>query len=162
MLVIEDDPTLREIVSLALSEEGYAVTAVEHGGVALAALERLLPAVIIADQSLPQMDGRAFLREYRVRGGSAPVEVTTGYSGGFADLDGAAEVLVKPYDLDALQAAVERHRWGADPAGNDFYRWGDVRDDGPGHWRFFFPWLCRGCRGCRGNWREPNAELPRP
>jgi DNA-binding response OmpR family regulator len=109
VLVIEDDPSVREVVSLALTWEGYTVTAVVHGGEALEALEAFIPHVILADLALPEVDGRAFIREYRRRGGTAPVLVTTGHAGGFNDLEGVADVFVKPYDLDALLASIERH-----------------------------------------------------
>jgi CheY-like chemotaxis protein len=60
ILILEDEPTFRELLWALLSEEGYAVEVVRNGLQALAALPLVRPEVIISDIMMPVLDGLEF------------------------------------------------------------------------------------------------------
>ena len=113
ILVIDDDPNIRSFVSDVLTDEGYEVVQAEHGGAALAALDRMgshPPAAILLDVNMPIMDGYGFAAAYRERPGPhAPIVVITAAHSArqrCAEI-GAQDCLGKPFDLDQLLARVE-------------------------------------------------------
>lgn len=59
ILVVDDEPTVRRIMRVALQKAGYTVTLAENGEVALAAIRAQAPDVLITDIEMPRMDGRA-------------------------------------------------------------------------------------------------------
>lgn len=110
VLVVDDDDSIRQIVSLLLSDEGYEVLAVAHGRAALAAIERyFVPDVILLDLRMPVMDGWEFARRYREQpSNQAPIIV---FAAGLNPAEesahlGAAGVVAKPFDVDDLLRAV--------------------------------------------------------
>src|SRR5215218_9697937 len=67
ILVVEDNPDLRELLSDAMSDAGYDVSEVSNGAEALACAEAWLPDAILLDLMLPVMDGAEFLRARQER-----------------------------------------------------------------------------------------------
>jgi GAF domain-containing protein/CheY-like chemotaxis protein/anti-sigma regulatory factor (Ser/Thr protein kinase) len=65
VLVVDDDPTLRQLLRRMLEPEGYAVVEAENGRVALERLRQVLPSVILLDLMMPEMDGFEFVAEFR-------------------------------------------------------------------------------------------------
>jgi len=59
ILVVDDEPTVRRIMRVALTKAGHKVTLAENGEVALAAIRSEVPDVVITDIEMPRMDGRA-------------------------------------------------------------------------------------------------------
>ena len=113
VLVAEDDADTRALLSMLLEDEGYRVLAAPNGEVALAlALDRRVD-VVLMDLSMPRLGGEAFCRAYRERGGEAPVVVITAARGdellAAIEACGAADYVVKPFDVDTLLATIERH-----------------------------------------------------
>jgi CheY-like chemotaxis protein len=112
VLVIDDDPALRDCIAALLRSHGYTVVLAEHGKDGLERLHEKRPDVILLDLNMPVMDGWAFRAEQRrladERLASVPVLLCT------ATLDGeehAAELQVaalieKPVDMDRLLDAV--------------------------------------------------------
>ena len=110
VLLIEDDASFRDILSGALTDEGYEVIAAPNGAAALALLEHHQPDVILLDIYLPILDGRRFVRLYRERPGPrAPILIMTamGHAAERAAALSAAGGLDKPFDLSKLFAKVE-------------------------------------------------------
>src|SRR5437762_13513012 len=71
VLVVDDEPGLRQSLGLLLSDAGYEVAAEGDGS---RALERALAEtfdLVLCDVRMPDMDGLAFLRAYKARGGAA-------------------------------------------------------------------------------------------
>jgi two-component system response regulator MprA len=60
VLVVDDDPGIREVLLLGLEEDGYEARAVENGAVALSTLAVWRPDLIILDLMMPEMDGWTF------------------------------------------------------------------------------------------------------
>jgi CheY-like chemotaxis protein len=116
ILVVDDDPTLREAISEALEEEGYEVSCAANGADALLQLRRgALPSVILLDLAMPVMDGWSFRRVQRddPRLASVPtVVVSATHDAAGAALDSLRPdaFLPKPFELATLIAAIQRLR----------------------------------------------------
>ncbi|HET9792470.1 MAG TPA: response regulator [Candidatus Angelobacter sp.] len=78
ILIVEDDPTLREVGKLLLSAQGYEVLSAEDGFEALSALKQSLPDIIISDLRMPNMNGFEFLSVVRRRFPTIPVIAISG------------------------------------------------------------------------------------
>ena len=108
ILVVDDDPSLRQVLHRVLSFEGYTVAAVPNG---FDALEQASGAeLVVLDLGLPDIDGLEVCRRLRAAGGSMPILVLTA-RGDVSDrvegLDaGADDYLSKPFDLTELLARV--------------------------------------------------------
>jgi two-component system phosphate regulon response regulator PhoB len=104
VLVVEDDRKVRTLITWRLEAEGYRVEAVGDGAVALAAVEREPPDLIVLDLSLPGVPGLDVLARVR----ETPVIIVsarTGESDRINGLDhGADDYLVKPFSPDELAA----------------------------------------------------------
>ena len=112
VLVVEDDEALREVVTTALSDEGYAVHAAPNGQAALEVVDRVAPGVILLDMRMPVMDGWGFARVYRQRPGPhARIIVCTAAQDAarWAGEIDADAYLPKPFRLGELLDLVERH-----------------------------------------------------
>lgn len=110
VLVVEDDPEVRELLVRLLHDAGYLVDAAPDGQAGLhQGLTRRYHAMII-DRGLPGIEGLDLIGRLRRRGIGTPVLVLTAY-GAVADrvagLDaGAEDYLVKPFEIDELLARV--------------------------------------------------------
>jgi DNA-binding response OmpR family regulator len=118
ILLVEDDPQMRELLAAVLRREGYRVFEAEDGDRALEWLgpgflgrkPEQLPAVIISDIWLPYCSGMEILESTRFSPRRVPVVLITGF--GDAETHrrarelGAVCVLDKPFTMDALRAAV--------------------------------------------------------
>jgi len=118
VLVIDDEPGLRQSLGLLLTDAGYEVAAEGDGR---RGLDRALAEsfdLILCDVRMPQMDGLTFLRTYKERGGSGLVIVMSAYGGEDAALaamkEGAYDYVPKPFRPDevvlTLRKAEERER----------------------------------------------------
>ncbi len=65
ILVVDDDPSAREMLARMLVKEGWKVTEAENGRAALERVAEKLPQLILLDLMMPEMDGFEFLREMR-------------------------------------------------------------------------------------------------
>jgi CheY-like chemotaxis protein len=112
IMVVDDDPTIRQIISETLLDEGYDVVTAPDGRAALARAQDHPPAVILLDYQMPGLDGPRFVQAYRqLPAPHAPIVLITA---GVSAQQRAAEVgadayLGKPFELDALVDLVERY-----------------------------------------------------
>ena len=110
VLVVEDDPHVRDAVERALRFEGYDVHTAIDGNDALLRVDQLVPVAIVLDVLMPGTDGLAVCRILRDRNNHTPVLMLTArheVSDRVAGLDaGADDYLVKPFALDELFARV--------------------------------------------------------
>ena len=112
VLVVDDDRRVRDLVRLALEEEGFAVTTAADGdeAIALASAER--PGLLVLDLTLPRADGFAVAEAMRQAHGDAlPIVVVTadGSPAEKARRIGAVGFLRKPFDVDELTELVGHH-----------------------------------------------------
>jgi two-component system response regulator MprA len=108
VLVVDDEPAVRESLERSLRFEGYEVSLASDGEQALAAVAKQVPDVVILDVLMPRLDGLQTCRQLRARGESLPILMLTARDG-VADrvvgLDaGADDYLVKPFALEELLA----------------------------------------------------------
>ena len=112
VLVVDDEPSVAQVVVDALADEGYEVRWAANGREALAVLGAWLPDLIVLDLMMPVMDGRAFRAAQRRLPGAAarvPVLVLSGMREARATAEAlGAAALTKPFDLDDLVATVDR------------------------------------------------------
>jgi two-component system response regulator MprA len=108
VLVADDDPPLRRMLSRVLGAEGFEVSVAADGGAALTAVERHAPDVIVLDVAMPGVDGLAVCRRLRARGLRTPILMLTARDAvpdRVAGLEaGADDYLVKPFAADELVA----------------------------------------------------------
>jgi CheY-like chemotaxis protein len=109
VLVVEDDPALREIYRSTLRAAGYAVVAVADGLDALRRVERDRPDAVVLDLGLPRLGGRDVQKELRSAPDTMhiPIVVVSGSDTSDLEPDDFACVLNKPVDAEALVLAVE-------------------------------------------------------
>jgi DNA-binding response OmpR family regulator len=125
LLLVEDDAMIGEAVLDALRRAHYAVDWVRDGAMAGTALASQTYDLVLLDLGLPQRDGLDVLRGLRARGAKVPVLVATARDAvgdRITGLDaGADDYIVKPYDIDELQARIRALlRRGAGQAGPAF------------------------------------------
>jgi two-component system, OmpR family, response regulator MprA len=110
ILVVDDDAAIRRMLARTLEAEGYAVELAGDGGAALAAIERLVPDVLVLDVAMPGLDGLAVSRAVRKRGLALPILMLTARDAvddRIAGLDsGADDYLVKPFAPGELLARI--------------------------------------------------------
>jgi DNA-binding response OmpR family regulator len=117
ILLAEDDAEMRSLVSSQLREDGYDVIEARNGVELVRAIHRFesifVPVhLVITDIRMPGFDGLEVLEYLRYANLAMPVIVMTAFGDSrthiTARANGAALVLDKPFDLDALRAAVAR------------------------------------------------------
>ena len=118
LLVVDDDPDIREALRLLLEADGYAVETARDGQDAWDQIQgHVRPALILLDLMMPRMDGEQFLGLLRAaHDSSVPVVIMSGHgaSAEKAVQYAASACLAKPIDLDDLMDTV--HRIAARPA----------------------------------------------
>jgi two-component system chemotaxis response regulator CheY len=112
VLVVDDDPWTRTMMTALLAGEGFAVLEAKNGEEGLEMSARLTPDVVLLDLALPTLSGLDVLRELRSKPATAkiPVLVVSAYSDLLAqeDADRVAGTLRKPFDYDQLVQQVQR------------------------------------------------------
>ncbi|MBY8885922.1 response regulator transcription factor [Streptomyces sp. PTM05] len=134
MLVVDDDPTVAEVVTGYLQRAGFAVDRAADGPTALARTARLAPDLVVLDLMLPGLDGLEVCRRIRERG---PVPVVMLTARGEEDdrilgLEvGADDYVTKPFSPRELVLRVESvlRRAGTSPAPGPWLRSGPLALD---------------------------------
>jgi len=138
VLLVDDDAAIRRSVAVGLELEGFRVVSASGGRAALEAVERMHPAVVLLDLTMPDLDGLEVLRRLRSVGDEVPVcvlsardEVEDRVRGLEA---GADDYVVKPFAVEEVAArlhALLRRRPGA--PSRAVLRVGDIELDARGH-----------------------------
>ncbi|MER7827141.1 MULTISPECIES: response regulator transcription factor [unclassified Streptomyces] len=110
ILVVDDEPAVREALRRSLAFEGYAVQTAVDGLDALDKAASYAPDLIVLDIQMPRMDGLTAARRLRASGSVTPILMLTArdtVGDRVTGLDaGADDYLVKPFELDELFARV--------------------------------------------------------
>ncbi|MFI1150003.1 response regulator transcription factor [Streptomyces sp. NPDC020817] len=127
ILVVDDEPAVREALRRSLAFEGYAVQTAVDGLDALEKAASYDPGLIVLDIQMPRMDGLTAARRLRASGSTTPILMLTArdtVGDRVTGLDaGADDYLVKPFELDELfarvRALLRRSSYAASRAGGD-------------------------------------------
>ncbi len=113
VLVVEDDPSLREAIGDTLELAGRAYVAVDGGEAALRVLGEQAFSIVVSDVRMMPMDGIALLKEIRARLPHLPVVLMTAYAEVDKAVDamrsGACDFLLKPFEPQALLAHINKY-----------------------------------------------------
>jgi DNA-binding response OmpR family regulator len=110
ILVVDDEPNIREVVELYLRREGFEVEVTGDGAAALTAIERKIPDLIVLDLMLPVLGGLQLARTLRQANRDIPIIMLTAKSSEadrVAGLELADDYLVKPFSPKELVARVK-------------------------------------------------------
>jgi DNA-binding response OmpR family regulator len=137
VLVVDDEPMVREVLARYLEKEGFQVQTAEDGERALAAFEAAAPDLVLLDLMLPRVDGLEVFRRMRERSPTAVIMLTA--KGEETDrvvgLElGADDYITKPFsprEVVARVRAVLRRSAGAVVPRPDVIEFDGVRVDGP-------------------------------
>jgi len=123
VLIVEDDPALRELYQKILTLEGYAVVVAADGVDALERVKEQSVDAVVLDLMMPRLDGKSVKRSFEsdVTMRDVPVILVTGHVDPDINPEDFACVLHKPITIDVLVDAVRnclekaRYRSGAEP-----------------------------------------------
>ena len=110
LLVVDDEPNIRERLSTSLRYAGFEVTAAANGREALDAAEEFQPDLAVLDVMLPDMDGFTVTRRLRAAGRHFPVVFLTARDGTEDKITGLTvggdDYVTKPFSLDEVVARI--------------------------------------------------------
>ncbi|MCL1593863.1 MAG: response regulator transcription factor [Actinomycetia bacterium] len=133
ILIVEDDPAVRDALERALAFEGYDIETARDGGIALSLVREEPRDLIILDVMMPHVDGIEVCRRVRAAGDSVPILMLTAKAAvgdRVEGLDaGADDYVSKPFALDELLARIRAllRRASGDVA--EVIRFGDLTID---------------------------------
>ena len=110
VLIVEDDPNIRELLQLYLEKDGYAVTLAADGGQGLEKFRSIKPDLVLLDVMMPVMDGWAVCKAIRAEGNTPVIMLTA--KGETDDKvmglkAGADDYVTKPFEMKELLARIE-------------------------------------------------------
>ena len=112
VLIIDDEPGIRDLLDTLLSRKGYAVVLADGGRKGLELFRREHPDVVVLDLNMPEMSGVAVLRQIRTLQPAQPVIVLTGAGTPEQELHvhalGVQEFVEKEFSLHRLGDALKR------------------------------------------------------
>src|SRR5204862_2945916 len=110
VLVVDDEPNIRELVQVALKFHGCAVSTAADGMDAIRQAEALRPDLIVLDVVMPDLDGFEVCRRLRAMGNEVPVIFLTARDTSSDTVTGLAlggdDYVTKPFSVEALVARV--------------------------------------------------------
>ncbi|MFE2969000.1 response regulator transcription factor [Streptomyces sp. NPDC059340] len=125
MLIVDDEPALTELLSVAVTEAGWRPYPVADGHSALRAARRCAPHAVVLDGMLPDLDGIQVLRRLRYENPRLPVLMLTARDALEHRIDGlsagADDYVTKPFSLEEVVLRLRGllRRAGAEPIRTD-------------------------------------------
>jgi DNA-binding response OmpR family regulator len=108
ILIVEDDPSINDLLSDFLSDEGYQVTPRSNGRAALAELQKDSYDLMLLDMGLPDMTGNDVLQQMMKQALETPVIVVSANANQLQFREKVQAVVNKPFDLGQLLDAIQR------------------------------------------------------
>lgn len=112
ILVVDDEPKMRRVLEIMLTQMGHNVYQAENGQQALDCMGERTFDLVITDLRMPVLDGIGFLKAVREQHGEIPVIVVTAYGTVESAVEamkyGAFDYLIRPFELDTVEVAVQR------------------------------------------------------
>lgn len=127
ILVVDDEPGIRELMREILEEEGFEVRMAENGAAARAALDAKIPDLVLLDIWMPDVDGVTLLKEWKTQGRlTMPVVMMSGHGTVHTAVEatrlGAFDYLEKPVSykhlLETVKKAMDSRRARPTTSGN--------------------------------------------
>jgi DNA-binding response OmpR family regulator len=120
ILVIDDEPGIRDLLDTLLRRKGYDVVLAESGRKGLELFRRERPDIIVLDLKMPEMDGLTVLREIQNLDPKKPVIILTGAGTAEAERQvralGVTEYVEKEFSLHLLGDSLKRLLNNPDPS----------------------------------------------
>ncbi len=111
VLVVDDEQSMRQMVAIALRQEGYDVVMAEDGEVASRELQANKVDIVVSDIKMPGLDGIELLRFVREHCPATEVILMTAYTSTESAIEalraGAYDYLSKPFEIDELLVTVQ-------------------------------------------------------
>lgn len=115
ILVVDDEPMMRELLTKILERDGYRVLAAEDGVAALEILEKEDVAIVLSDLQMPRMGGFDLLKKIKGDHPGVGIVMMTSYGDTYTVKDalllGADEYITKPFKNHEISLVVERAYW---------------------------------------------------
>lgn len=112
VLVVDDEVKMQRVLEIMLKRMGHEVSCASNGGEALQILKSSPVDMIISDLRMPGISGTELLKALRDQGNEVPVIIMTAYgtieSAVEAMKSGACDYIVRPFDVGALEMAIDR------------------------------------------------------
>lgn len=112
ILVVDDEESLRMVLTMALARAGFYCKDVETADKAIAVIETEAFDLVISDISMPGMDGIEFLRKIKAGYPEIDVIIMTGYASEYSYVDimdaGASDYMTKPFNMNSALARINR------------------------------------------------------
>lgn len=112
VIVIDDDARTRRVLQILLERLGLESDAFDDGAAALELIRDQRVDLIVSDLKMPKMDGLTFMRELRKLDAGVPVIMLTAYGTVESAVEamklGAIDYLSKPFDVEMLEALIQR------------------------------------------------------
>ncbi|MCS6897322.1 MAG: sigma-54 dependent transcriptional regulator, partial [Nitrospira sp.] len=110
ILVVDDEESLRDVLSIMLKRTGYAVTSVGDGGEAVELLNKEIFDLVITDLRMPTIDGLEVLKAAKSASPETVVLVITAFASAESAVEamkqGAYDYLTKPFQIDEVQLII--------------------------------------------------------
>jgi DNA-binding response OmpR family regulator len=136
ILIVDDEPSIREVVSIYLRRAGYQVVVAHDGQAALEALDRQPPDLVVLDLMLPKVDGLEIARRLRAENDTPIIMLTARReeTDRITGLEmGADDYVVKPFSprelVSRVKAVLRRTHPSAPTAEEEVLTFGDLRID---------------------------------
>lgn len=110
ILVVDDEPSLREVLSIMLKRSGYSVTSVNDGGQAIELVQKEIFDLVITDLRMPKIDGMEVLKAVKSASPETVVLIITAFATADSAVEamkhGAYDYLTKPFQVDEVQLII--------------------------------------------------------
>ncbi|MGV8967131.1 MAG: response regulator transcription factor [Cellulomonas sp.] len=141
LVVVDDEPNIRELLATSLRFAGFEVHAAGDGATALRLVKQVNPDLVVLDVMLPDMDGFTLTRRLREKGHHVPVVFLTARDDTSDKVTGLTvggdDYVTKPFSLEEvvarIRAVLRRTRPGDDDADDATLRYADLELDDDGH-----------------------------
>jgi signal transduction histidine kinase len=112
ILLVDDEPDIRDVLDIYLTDLGYTVHSAENGDAALQIFHRTVPSIVLSDIKMPGMDGIELLRRIKAEAPATEVIMITGHGDMALAIDSlkleATDFITKPINDDMLAVALRR------------------------------------------------------
>ncbi|MCP5107994.1 MAG: sigma-54-dependent Fis family transcriptional regulator [bacterium] len=112
ILIIDDDPSIRNMLAIVLKKSGYEVTSTESGKSALERLRKETFDLVISDIKMPDISGIELLKKIKTINPEIPVILITAFASANDAVEamklGAEDYVTKPFNLDELKIVIDR------------------------------------------------------